>query len=353
MVDHTGRYFNTVEDMCNYWNIKKNTFRMRVARGYSIEKALTAKVVTKNKKIEFNGVKYNSIRELCKQNELNYSTVKNRLESGMSLEKALYDGKLENAGSSKKCKDHTGRIFNSQKEMCEHWGISVHRYGAGVKAGYSKKDILTGVYGYNEGRCKDHLGNGFKSERAMCEHYGIEREVYRGRMKRGWEQGKALTDRSWSNAHSGGWDDHRGNHFESFEAMCRHWGVRAATVKGRLDSGKSLEYALEATNAFEVTILGVTYSSIIDMCKYFEINPITYRGRIASGWEKEEALGLKGRGLKGRVGTDFKGKIVIERYLYKGRDGLDYYLCKELNNDRPIILNEENWYEYAMKTNEN
>ena len=106
---------------------------------------------------------------------------------------------------------------------------------------------------------------------------------------------------------------------------------------------------LKPPNAFEVTILGVTYSSIIDMCKYFEINPITYRGRIASGWEKEEALGLKGRGLKGRVGTDFKGKIVIERYLYKGRDGLDYYSCKELNSGKTIALNEENWYEYAMK----
>jgi len=39
--DHLGNEFSTITEMCNYWNIRKVLYRLRIINGWSQEEALT------------------------------------------------------------------------------------------------------------------------------------------------------------------------------------------------------------------------------------------------------------------------------------------------------------------------
>ena len=82
-----------------------------------------------------------------------------------------------------KCKDHTGREFNSIANMCLFWGISQQLYSSRLRAGWSVEDALTKSKAWNKyekyfktncekygGMNINYIANIFKSG------YGISRE---------------------------------------------------------------------------------------------------------------------------------------------------------------------------------
>lgn len=47
--DHQGKEFATITEMCNFYNISRSAFNHRIARGSSLEEALTTPVGKKTK----------------------------------------------------------------------------------------------------------------------------------------------------------------------------------------------------------------------------------------------------------------------------------------------------------------
>ena len=85
--------------------------------------------------------------------------------------------------------------------------------------------------------CEDHLGNEFPSINAMCKHYGIKPATLYTRMnKNHMSLKKALTKPQTI------YKDHLGNEFPSKTAMCEHYGVTCTTFDNRINS--SIEEAL-------------------------------------------------------------------------------------------------------------
>ncbi len=149
--DHKGNEFNSIREMAEYYGQHGSTVHGRMARGWTIEEALTVDTTTTH---------------ACK--------IKPKKDY---------------------IRDHKGQLFISVAAMCEYWGVDRAVYYGRKKLGWSLEDILTRPLDYTGGaECVfDHYGNEYMSEQEMCKHYGIKRSTYRERKKRGWDTEKALT----------------------------------------------------------------------------------------------------------------------------------------------------------------
>ena len=95
--------------------------------------------------------------------------------------------------------------------------------------------------------CEDHLGNKFPSFAAMCRYHHMTTENVRGRIKRGATVEEALTQRGLfksSREKEKPFEDHLGTTFASVSAMCEHWGVTTSAYNGRIKNGWTVEEAL-------------------------------------------------------------------------------------------------------------
>ena len=135
--DQCGRVFDTIKDMCKFHNVKYLTYLKRVNEdGMSIKEALEYR-----KCYDHLGNVFNSQVEMCKHYEITESALRARLSCGHSLEEAL-TGNFDRSDIEDRT-DHTGRVFDTIKEMCKYWNIHDKTYRSRIDKGYSKKDALT------------------------------------------------------------------------------------------------------------------------------------------------------------------------------------------------------------------
>ena len=92
-------------------------------------------------------------------------------------------------------------------------------------------------------------------------------------------------------------EDHKGNKYPSFKAMCRAYHKPAVTVKGRLADGWSLKDALELPNNSKpkrgktcFDHLGIEYQSEGTRAKAYGKNAETVSSRLSKGWSLKDAL---------------------------------------------------------------
>lgn len=210
----------------------------------------------------------------------------------------------------KKCKDFKGNEFNSIKDMCDYYNVSIGLYYSRVASGWGLKDILTipskkpKNSKFKSKKCKDFKGNEFNSIKDMCNYYGISYDLYRNRIWRGWSQQDALSLVVYNrNSCNYKYEDHLGNKFPTIKAMCEHWGIKFHTYYGRIKCGWSKEKALTfkdkivgKNRCIECTDhLGNKYTSFTEMCNKYGINYDTYLYRLNKGWSQKDALTKKVR----------------------------------------------------------
>ncbi len=140
--DHLGNKFNSISEMCEYWNINKDTYRHRIQYGWSLENALT-KHVTQNKRkcIDHLGNEIESMTEMCKYWNIDRRIFKKRIKRNWSIKDALTKNKSTTL--NKKCIDHLSNEFNSVEEMCKYYKISVYQYYNRLKHNYCDLEILS------------------------------------------------------------------------------------------------------------------------------------------------------------------------------------------------------------------
>ena len=203
--DHLGKDFNSVQEMCDYWEIPRTTYENRIKRErLSLEDALTRpkKDIRKNncKQCQDHlGNNFNSIKEMCEFYNISVTTYKRRLKKGISVKNALIIPTIniiEN--QNKRCQDHLGNNFNSIKEMCEFWNITPGIYQTRFKR-YKwslEKTLTTQAKNYYPFSiiCQDHLGNKFKSMIDMCKYHNTSYQLCNRRIRElHWSIEEALT----------------------------------------------------------------------------------------------------------------------------------------------------------------
>lgn len=293
--DYLGNMFNSIEDMCREYGIDSGTYRGRLKLGWDLYEALTAPVgntqMYGNAKAcqDHLGNTYSSISALCREYGISHGVYKRRLAKGWELEEVLMTPVTDDYSmSNKKCKDHLGRKFDSIKDMCRHYGISVSIYYSRLNLGWDLGKVLTAPL---HEKVTDHLGNEFDSAKEMCKAYRMHYKAYLDRVKNGWSVQSALETPLQIHEKD---TDHLGHKFDSAKEMCKVYGVKYTVYKGRIKDGWSVERALSTPVRIKSKKvqdhLGHKFGSIGEMCETYGINRGTYTSRIKSGWGLEEAL---------------------------------------------------------------
>ncbi len=133
--------------------------------------------------------------------------------------------------------DFKGRLFPSQKAMCEAYGVSETLYAKRRERGWNKEEALTGkkkppVY------IDKRSGRKFYTDIEVAEYYKINLSTFKSKKKLGYSYTDIVRGRAYRTT------DHKGKAFRSQKEMCRHYGILPGTFRNRLKWGWSLEDAL-------------------------------------------------------------------------------------------------------------
>jgi hypothetical protein len=247
-IDHLGKVFKSIKEMCEHHGVSYQTYINRIRLGWSIEKALSSE----KRDIEYGGagvkscdhlgVEYGSISEMCRAYGISKSCYDHRVKVGMSVEQAL----TTKVGEAVKIVDHLGNEYKSVLDMCEKYGITKSTYFDRKKRGYTLKEALTKKTTYSRPKeVLDHKGVKFESLYEMCNAYGVGWSVYISRIKKGWDKERALTTEVKHSKFLGRRvEDHLGNKYYSKDDMCVEYGISRRTFDNRMLYGWGLERAL-------------------------------------------------------------------------------------------------------------
>ena len=272
--------------------------------------------------VDFKGIKYKSINQMCEAYNIDPCTFNERLRRGYNLEKALT---APIVSPKKSIVDFEGNGFDSIVDMCRHYNISIITYRARLRNGWDLKKILTTPIGYNYIPATDFNGNKYKSVSSMCSHFGIPRKNYIYRINNGWSQKEALTisvgckppinerlskivKRTY-NVNSKEFQerkhlsvvilnpqtqeniqvitDYKGNVFSSKSKLLKHYGVYDKWFDNKLVN-EGLKAALTRKQIKDH--LGNVYSSKTAMYRAYGLKKQTAEFRLERGWTLEQTL---------------------------------------------------------------
>ena len=191
--DHLGNEFQSITALCKYYNISVRTYKDRLAKGMSLQEALETpnnKFLPEDKRTDHLGNVYSSIKEMANHYGLALDTYQRRIKNGWSIEKALTEP-IDTTKHGKSETDHLGNRFDTIKDMCNHYNITVSAFLIRRKKGYSLEYCLTHQQ-KNHRIITDFAGNKFGSEEEMCRYYNISHSKYLHRINSGYPQPMAL-----------------------------------------------------------------------------------------------------------------------------------------------------------------
>lgn len=297
--DHMGNIFNSQKEMCEYWNVDRNSFDKRLQSGWSVEKALTTPTKKYKKKhfernaiIDHEGNKFNSQKEMCEYWKIDKDAFSKRLDSGWTLEDALTKPKGYNPQKREKtkCADHMGNEFDSLAEMANAYGISPGTVYSRLQKGWTVEEALQTVPNSSKACC-DHLGREFKSLNELCKFWNISKDTYQRKIRQGWSVEEVLTKKRVYPPQKKVFD-HMGNEFASTSEMCSYWGVNRRTFADRIKSGATVEKALTYKHNAIKDHYGNEFSSIAELCNYWEISYADYKLQRSQGKTMQECIAI-------------------------------------------------------------
>lgn len=90
--DHEGRDFESVAAMCRYWKVNPTTFTLRLQKGWSVKKSLTAASVRGGRRsriidIDLDGRRFSTLKELSQYLHISSDILGLRITRGWPPEK--------------------------------------------------------------------------------------------------------------------------------------------------------------------------------------------------------------------------------------------------------------------------
>ena len=141
-VDENGEHFSSIKDMCKQYNVPYATYFSRLKlskRGLS-----NLGVINENtgeiEYIDHNGKKFKTVKDMCKYHNVKYCTFRGRILNGWSVKSALTN---PIKSSNKESIDHLGNVYDKKLDMCAAYGISLSLFNCRINKGWSIKDALT------------------------------------------------------------------------------------------------------------------------------------------------------------------------------------------------------------------
>ncbi len=278
--DHIGNEHPSISAMCRVWGISRTAYDSRLRAGMPLEAILTTPVKSRslrNKVHDPYGIEYESETEMCRHFGVSRCTYRSRLDMGWSQEESL------TAKPGKHFEVLDNPIVYNNTEYWSYTSLSkdIDVPDKTIKTCTEKGFTIDEIIYWTKKKVRmielvmDHLGNRWPSLSYMCEHLGISLHLYHQGIKAGLTLEEILNrDVVY---------DHKGNKYASLQDMCQYYGLSVSCYKNRLNRGWTQEDAL--TLPFNATkrdvyrrtdIDGTVYKSIDELCQKYSINPSSY-----------------------------------------------------------------------------
>ena len=302
--DHLGKEYPSKRALLDEYEIADVSLRYRLnKKGMSLEEALTTPSARSNRGgteavTDHLGKEYPSKAEMCAAYGIKRATFFRRLRCGWTLKDALETPMKQHLQHIQRyIIGPNGQKYTCIEQMCTEWGITREEYCTNIKLGLSMKDALTThpekTAFFGKTKCHDHLGKEYDSFSAMCKHYGVSKDTFRGRIELGWTLKEILTNPK-RRTPSKPCYDHLGNYYERLSDMLEEYGVSNTTYNTRLKRGWTLEEALLGKGEHRNKNIGpdgTVYPSDFIMCRMNNLETATYYARVKRmKWPLERIL---------------------------------------------------------------
>lgn len=186
--DNEGNEFNSVTAFCKHYNIKVNTFYNCILKGMTVDNIVEKYSNNKQDRlgnvIEFEGKVFYTIKSLCEYYNVKYDTFMKRQNRGFTFEECLFgkekNDKNDTLNGKRKRKfvtDHTGNEFKNEREMCAYWKVNYNTFRNRKSKGYPLIECLSSTNFTKRNPCF-YKGRYFNSEKDLCTFYKIPYNTY-------------------------------------------------------------------------------------------------------------------------------------------------------------------------------
>ncbi len=240
----------------------------------------------RGKEIEYKGIKYSSIKKACEALGLPHTTIRKRIRTGWTIEKALSIPVITRDSNTTVV--YNEKEYSSKKQLCNELGVN---YDAVIKRmsdyGYSLEDAVTkNIKGKNE-RIVEYNGKTYASISDLCKKYGIKKHIIYSRMSKGMTleeaMSKPIKERNYEL-------EYKGKKYSCLKDLCKKIGAPYSLVCRRVNDGWSLEDALNTPVRHEIEYRGKKYPSIKALCMENDVDCTVVYSRLEAGWTLERAL---------------------------------------------------------------
>lgn len=120
---------------------------------------------------------------MCRHWHIGLTTYRERIKRGWSIEKALTSKEHKIKTDPVACMDHTGKAYPSKSAMCAAWGVKRYCYDSRIALGWTVQQALTENIQINALPCRDHTGKTFPAANYMALYLGFPKYTFQGRNK--------------------------------------------------------------------------------------------------------------------------------------------------------------------------
>lgn len=226
--------------------ISKGAYFARLRLGWDKDKAMTVPIRIKKAVYDHKGNKFDTVREMVAHYGISPSQFSKRRKKGWTLEECLHPTKQK---TTEIVRDHKGNRFETIREMVAHYGITESQFHHRKKIGMTLEECLQPkISRFHNEVTQDHKGKHFESQKEMCEYYGISTKLFSERRRKGWSLEKCLRSPKPIKKPSEKVQDHKGNQFKTVKDMLAYYGVASTSFYRRKRQGQSLEECLHPTS---------------------------------------------------------------------------------------------------------
>ena len=304
--------------------------------------------------INYKNKKYKSLRCFCKECEINYDSFvrfyrcyKSKLQNFEKVVESYFEveHRKNELKQNKKYIGPNGKEYDNFTECCRDLGVDPRRARIRKNKNLSQKQIFEPEKLPTFHRpVQDHMGNWYNSTKEMCQFYNISISTYRYRTEKlHMPKEKALTLECRKKTiiqNTNIYYDDKGISYSTISSICKANNLSKHLYTQALNQGVSQKEAFQMARKDSKLVfdhLGNAFNSINAMCKHYHISATTFHEREKKGMSLKECLTYSSVskhlqpgdkiylrcGLEAIVIKKFKKNNKI-RYSYLIEDGLTY-----------------------------
>lgn len=308
-----------------------------------------------SKPIEIAGKKYNSTIDFCKRIGISYQTFLNRKKAV-----GLNDKRMSSEPINKPVLCILNYIFFSWNQAARFFNVNTKRLKNLIRAGYRDKELLSMIKNKTKIPVSRQnkksttyqikiLGKEYKSMTEFAQLHNMEPSTLKARIYRyGADNPKILADNLKNNVEV----TIRGVTYSSVEAAAKALGINAAVLRNRLKAGKKGDNLVDYINNNKVVLCGREYKSIAEAARQHGLVPATLYVRIDKYGKNDPIIFKRPKRIQRKINKKI-WKVTILGKEYESisecakkhgiSDGTLKSRIKAHGNDWPYLFDKPKW----------